>query len=325
VVTGATITSGQGTTSIVVSFPNNYLSATVKVQSLGTCSASAYNTAVTVVPIPTLEFTGGTFFGYCGATRGIKFSVNTIASATNYKWTVPSRVTITAGQGTSTITVDFSAGFSSGTIKVFATNVCGNSNALSATVKAVPQAPVSITGSAAVCPASINAYSTSPVGGASSYSWTIPSGWTLLSGQGTTSISVRSTNAGGTIKVAAVNACGAGAAVSKTVSIATCKEGVAEAVLTEQVSAGDGNRFVVFPNPAEQEVNLSYSFTEAGTVNTLFYDLNGKAVYQETSEYQQAGTSSQKSIDINLLPDGIYMVQVSCNQVMMRKRLVVAH
>ncbi|URM37711.1 T9SS sorting signal type C domain-containing protein [Flavobacterium anhuiense] len=42
---------------------------------------------------------------------------------------------------------------------------------------------------------------------ASSYSWTVPAGWTITSGQGTNSITVTTGTAGGTISVTAANGC----------------------------------------------------------------------------------------------------------------------
>ena len=84
---------------------------------------------------------------------------------------------------------------------------------------AIPSAPATLTGATDVCPyfssttsATSNAvtYTAATVSTASSYTWTVPAGVTIVSGQGTNSITVTfaSTFVSGAITVKSVNACG---------------------------------------------------------------------------------------------------------------------
>ncbi|TVR82202.1 MAG: hypothetical protein EA412_01940 [Chitinophagaceae bacterium] len=57
---------------------------------------------------------------------GVVYSTSAVTSATDYNWTVPSGAVITGGQGSISITVDFT-GTPAGNICVRAENVCGNS------------------------------------------------------------------------------------------------------------------------------------------------------------------------------------------------------
>lgn len=57
----------------------------------------------------------------CGNQTGVVYSIAAVAGATSYVWTVPAGVTITGGQGTTSLTVDI-AGGTSGTISVYASN-----------------------------------------------------------------------------------------------------------------------------------------------------------------------------------------------------------
>ena len=68
-------------------------------------------------------------------------------------------------------------------------------------------APGSITGLASVCTGTSQTYSIAPVTNATNYTWTIPTGWTLNTGQGTTSINVTAGTPGqnGNITVVASN------------------------------------------------------------------------------------------------------------------------
>ncbi|MGQ7946091.1 hypothetical protein [Flavobacterium sp. WC2509] len=76
-----------------------------------------------------------------------------------------------------------------------------------------PSAAGFITGTTPQCPGLTNqTYSIAAVNGATSYVWYVPSGWTITTGQGTTSITVTTgtSNQSGNIQVNAVNSCGTG-------------------------------------------------------------------------------------------------------------------
>lgn len=70
----------------------------------------------------------------------------------------------------------------------------------------IPVAPGLISGSSTVCGASSNIYSIAPVPDATTYTWSLPGGWTGTSSTNTISIIAGIT--GGDILVAAANACG---------------------------------------------------------------------------------------------------------------------
>jgi Immunoglobulin I-set domain. len=79
-----------------------------------------------------------------------------------------------------------------------------------------------ISGSAATCPESAgNIYSISPVTNATTYTWSVPTGWTITNGQGITSITVTSGSTGqnGDISVFAGNSCGTSPNLSKYLSL----------------------------------------------------------------------------------------------------------
>jgi hypothetical protein len=81
----------------------------------------------------------------------------------------------------------------------------------------VPAQPGAISGNTSVAFGSNQTYSVAAVSGATSYTWSLPSGW---SGSSTsTSISATAGSAGGTISVTANNSCGASAARTLAVSV----------------------------------------------------------------------------------------------------------
>ncbi|HEU4718753.1 MAG TPA: T9SS type A sorting domain-containing protein [Bacteroidia bacterium] len=79
--------------------------------------------------------------------------------------------------------------------------------------------PASISGPLTVCEGSTVTYTAATVPGATSYTWTVPSGWTIVSGQGTNSISLTVDTNPGTIDVTASDACGTSPATSLSIGV----------------------------------------------------------------------------------------------------------
>src|SRR5205085_10409670 len=105
-----------------------------------------------------------------------------------YLWALPAGASFVNGQGTNSITVNFSSTNFVGVVSVKAVNGCGAGNARNLRVRAIPSTPVSITGPTAVCANQQNVtYSTSAVASATSYNWLVPSGASITSVQGTNS------------------------------------------------------------------------------------------------------------------------------------------
>ncbi len=144
---GGVIASGAGTNSIMVNWTGsgNQTVSVAYTNELGCQSLSPTVFNIDVLPLP---LTAGPVNGplsICKGSSGVVYSVVPVASATSYHWTVPSGANIVAGEGTSSITVDFSAYAASGFINVFGLNGCGAGAAspdLNVQLNAVPSSPV---------------------------------------------------------------------------------------------------------------------------------------------------------------------------------------
>jgi Zn-dependent metalloprotease/subtilisin-like proprotein convertase family protein len=151
------------------------------------------------------------------------FSCPVVAGATAYNWTIPANTSINSGQGTSTISLRFLPGFTSGNISVVAANTCSTSGSRSATLRSVPNTPGTITGSSSNLCGALNSYSiAASTTGGTSYTWSVPAGATITNGQGTTNIQVQwSSNsvATGGVCVTSNNTCGS--STSKCITSAT--------------------------------------------------------------------------------------------------------
>jgi hypothetical protein len=124
----------------------------------------------------------------CQGTCGYIYSIAPIPNATSYLWTVPVGGTITAGQGTTSITVCYAINALYGFVTVAGIGSCGNGAARSLTINVYSSPSPTITGPASVCIGSTsNIYVTQY--GFSNYVWAITGG-TITAGQGTYSATV---------------------------------------------------------------------------------------------------------------------------------------
>ena len=239
-VVGGAITAGAGTNSITITWGGvgaGSVDLTETITASG-CSKAATQKAVSINPIAPVSpgVITGTLI-QCPALTGQVYSVAAVANATTYTWTVPTAWAITAGQGTTSVTVTAGAGGDNGNISVTAGNSCGTSPAQSLAVQVlgVPATPGTITGTATNCPTALEVYSIAAVSGATTYTWSVPTGWTITSGAGTTDVTVSTGTAGqnGNVTVTAGNSCGNSAAKTLAVTVSAPPAAPTVGVITQ--------------------------------------------------------------------------------------------
>jgi hypothetical protein len=142
-ITGGTITGGNNTTLAIITWNPGATTGSVCVTAnnaiCGSSQPSCFN--VNLSPLPTAPIISGQA-NLCAGTTAT-YTATTIPGATNYTWTVPAGATITAGQGTTSITVNWGAGSApGGNICVSVGASCGSSPQICfpVTVSAVPVA-----------------------------------------------------------------------------------------------------------------------------------------------------------------------------------------
>jgi hypothetical protein len=121
----ASITSGQGTNSIVVAWGTRTGDVTVFGENLcGSTPVLTKTVAVDSIPAVAGVVTGKD--SVCKGQNGYVYSVEDISGALTYEWTLPAGMTINGAQNGKQITVDVSATAVSGAIVVKGTNDCGS-------------------------------------------------------------------------------------------------------------------------------------------------------------------------------------------------------
>ena len=237
---GATIIGSNTDTIVQVQFSTSFVSGNLSVYAVNACfnnaTSSTRNFAVRkLVPsIPgTITASLSNPCSVLGTTNPIIYSIRKVANATSYNWSVTSGMNMVINPGDTSIRVTFNSGFTTGNVRVTATNNCSTSAARSLTVKSTaPSAPALINGLTNVCSfigqSTTSIYSITPVNGALSYLWTAPSNAAIVAGQGTTAVelSFATSFTGGNLTVRAISNCGNSSARSLALTRNVAKPGL---------------------------------------------------------------------------------------------------
>ncbi|MBK9402745.1 MAG: T9SS type A sorting domain-containing protein [Bacteroidetes bacterium] len=220
-----------------------------------------------------------------------------------------------SGQGTATITVDFSGSYGGGSMTVIAQNGCGNGAARALTVLGAPGQASPITGPTALCANQNYNYGVATIAGAATYTWTVPSGFIILSGQGTKDIVVKAgANPAGSlsISVRASNACGTGPIRSLNgISITLCP----------RIGDAAAMNISAYPNPVSDLLNVSFNSDKNQDVLVTMMDAAGRVVLNENRNADEGANKLEFSV--KGMAAGIYTMQFRTNDTVQKIRIVV--
>ncbi|MFT3909182.1 MAG: M36 family metallopeptidase [Ferruginibacter sp.] len=137
----ATIVSGQGTTSVQVSFAATFASGSLTVKSVSGCGSSS---ARSLSLVKNIAKPGAiTPSAPACPSTDVTYTIAAVPFATSYIWSVPTNATYVSGQGTTSFTVTYKPAFVSGTVTVKSVNNCSTSAVSSLAVDASGCTPVS--------------------------------------------------------------------------------------------------------------------------------------------------------------------------------------
>lgn len=245
------------------------------------------------------------------------FTLNIPAATTYYLWvTMDVAATVVDGR---TITVNGSAN----TDMITTLTKAGGPTAASGTQTFLvsPATPGAIAGSTPVGPATAGlVYSIAAVTGATTYTWTVPIGWTITAGGTTISMTATSGAIGqnGIITVTATNTCGTSAASSKAVTVValpTITLGANPAVCQGVISAN-------LAYSATTGTPDQYSINYDATANTAgFVDIVNSALPVSPIVLVVPGAAAAATYNANLtvrnsgsgLVSNIYAITVTVN------------
>ncbi len=256
----------------------------------------------------------------------LSFSVPTLSGVTNYRWEVPAGWTVSTGQGTRSVTIRVGSN-PVGIIRVVPNygypeverGITNN------------ETRASINGTTQVC--TNNTYTYSTVSGGSNYSWTLPSGMGISSGQGTNVITVYvygpsggtlrvSANVGGCVSTGSLtiygNSCGSGNTFTKASVDSVDTKQDEDALSNVRMSADEDSDASVwlYPNPAREQVTLQ--FAQQGDYVIDLLDDKGHKLLKH-----QAKKTDQASFDVSRYPEGVYYFNIFTQDNQLVKRLYI--
>jgi hypothetical protein len=316
---GMSIVGGAGTNVISVSVNGAYTGGVISVSAANSCGVgAARNRALSLNVPPASASISGQASGVCGAT-GVVYSCASVVGATTYNWTVPAGASIVSGNGTNTITVDFTGSYGGGNISVQSANGCGNGGTRNLSVTGAPGLPGVISGDQTICPGQANVpYSVATVAGASTYNWTVPGIASIASGQGTKDIFVNwGTNptVGQSVTVSATNGCGTGAIRSLNgiaIDLGNCIR-VGE--------TGAATALNVYPNPATELATIVFNGTEGADFNLNMVDIAGRVIMTERGT--AVAGMNQRNVVVSEMASGVYFINIQINGVSEQIRVMI--
>jgi len=304
---------GQTTNPATGLAPGNYQ---VKVTDDNGCTATASgtvgNSCNLSAPGP---ITGAD--AVCKKQSGLVYCAAANAFATSYAWTLPAGIVVVGANNGQCITVKVTSKFKGGFVCVKAITPCGTTaqackNVLLVTAK--PTTPGTISGPATLCKNATGTYSISPIAGATSYTWSINNGGSIISGQGTTTVVVKTPSNwnGGDLKVKSVNCKDHSGdrhkTVGHTVGCRVSSSTVANAVIsTEPLSA-----LVAYPNPTNGKATISFTSDRTAKYSMKVVDMIGKVLINETLSVVEG--YNMKEINLENMSKGIYMISVQTEE-----------
>ncbi len=250
---------------------------------------------------------------------GVAYSVAPIANATGYYWTLPTGASIASGSNTASITVNYSATASSGSINVYGTNLCGNgatSPNLDITVNSL--VPTNLTlqnislGVGTYC---YNALQTIYVAGVgtlftvnSGASVTMVAGLKIIYQAGTTV--KNGSYMHGYITTTGQYCPPSNPVVNNPVQVGDVQTSVPEFVKNQHIRA--------YPNPTNDAVTLELSGTvETGMTKVEIYGMNGVKVLSKVLIGERKHTFT-----LETLRPGIYFIHVTTGGTLETMKLI---
>ena len=296
------------TENVTATFPAGAWSGTICVAAVTSTCGTSQNTCMNVSTI-----TPGVLSTITGPVSGVCLESNvnysTDAGATSYSWTLPSGAT--GSSTTSSINVNFGAGFTSGVISVTGQFAC-NTSSTTINVTGSPAIPsIASGGLSSICPGAAGTQYSVASTGATQFNWT-------AAGVATTSgcinpplCSTYGVDQWGmtpALSVTAANSCGTSAPFVFPVGCRMTEAGVMSTA--------------VYPNPTSGKITVEYTNETEGKMSLMVTDLSGRLMMQQ--ELTTSAGLNQSEADLGHFESGVYLLQLrDDNGNIKMKRIVV--
>ncbi len=268
----------------------------------------ALSNKIAVTSLPVFTHITGQKRNLCGGGNFI-YSVPAIDGASDYRWVAPHGSTIVSGQGTPFVTINIPAtGFAYGIISVNAKNNCGRGKTLFDTISTKPVRPDSIKGPSYVKLDGTVVFHTTLMNGIN-YQWEVPSGVIILSGQGTSRISVKWHHIESDYVYVRAQACAAASSQRLLVSLKPNNKSSDVGSDLNSFSKNSTLGIRVFPNPSNNIAFLQIQSINSTILSIKLTDITGRVL--QTKQVNAIKGSTETQINISVYPAGIYLLKMN--------------
>ena len=164
----------------------------------------------------------------------------------------------------------------------------------------IPQ-PTSISGPSIVSPYQTGiVYSVPAIAGATCQ-WSVPSGVTIVSGQGTFSITVNWGNKKGEVTARYVTSCGKGKKREKDVKFRNRRSMEVDDVVDDEMISEENIVMNVYPNPFKEDLHVTFTLNEASITRVEMIDLTGRTV----ALLYNGSVEAKETIDVIYNPESL--------------------
>ena len=287
-----------------------------------TTTSTARLLTLTAVKPAAITTVAGQIAGLCGGST-YTYTITDTALASSYSVVAPAGAVVNF-TSTLTFTVTYPVGFVVNTtttlpnksLVITSVNGMGSSTTAKTLTLSTDMAAITAVTGGTTYSTCNQTFSVAAVSGAVSYTWTVPAGASIVSGQTTNSVVVNygSLTGSQTIKVMATNGCG----LSSTVKSVTLTSGACPAG-RDEVSAIT-NTITLYPNPTKEEFNVQLNASTAGTMEMTLFNINCTIIGSRTIELIEGNNSINENV--SSLAAGVYFVQLtntSSNETVIKK------
>jgi hypothetical protein len=267
-------------------------------QLVGLCGFSASPYAYTITPTPLANF-----YTITAPAGSLVTSASNSENISNVLTTSDLTFNVTYPEG---FVVTRTTAVPDKTIVITSVNGVGNSITSKSLTLASAMAAVASIGGGTTYSNCDQTFTTSLVAGTTIYTWTVPVGATIVSGQGTNTVIVNygSLTGNQTIKVMTTNVCGASSAVKSLTLIAgTCPTGKQQ----EPKVKLDSN-ISLYPNPTKDVFNIELNADSDGEMTMTIYNINGSKVMTRNVQLNKGNNVIAE--DVASLTSGVYFIQI---------------
>jgi PKD repeat protein len=310
-VTGGTITAGGGTTSntaTVTWTSSGTQSISVNYTNTNGCTA-ATATSYSVTVFPSAPPAHGNITGpnsVCQGTQGVAYSIAPVLYATGYFWIFTGTGgTVASGQNTTSITVNFSNTATDGKVQVYAYNACGNgptSPSLNVSLWPVPTAPV-----ISYNQPKNRLTSDQP----SNNQWYLDG----IAIAGATDKNYTPVVSGDYTDIITKHGCSS--PPSNIIHVTLAKS----FTIADNPDNKGGTELLVYPTPNQGLFTYEITLPEAETLSMVIYNNIGIKVFEETNLKGEGVL--QGKIDLQQMPDGIYILHLQGEKTSILRKIVI--